>query len=529
MEPPPLPRAGAPIAPTTSTSTTSSSNATKSFPHLEILSPAQLSRHQFLLPKKRINEGSDVSFFLKAKAYSEIGKFLMQLNRSVCPRKVHIPLKGSGGSVATRTKSFPLGDDRKLWGGGNRAIGKLREVLKEVADLVAEVPPEDNPNRRFGNAAFRVWYKKLEQRAGGLLNNVIGGETGGRRGDGVKQEEGREEANEGENDRMLEEVKAYFLGGWGSAQRLDFGTGHELSFLAFLGCLWKLGVFHRGQEGPKGEEGEIERGIVLGVIEPYLNVVRKLILTYTLEPAGSHGVWGLDDHFFLPYILGSAQLTRPIDENEPMPLEGSMPGAPKPADIIKHDAVERYREVNMYFSAVGFINDVKKGPFWEHSPILFDISGIKDGWGKINKGMIKMFDAEVLGKFPVVQHFPFGSLFEWELDPAAEDKHVERSVHLANQPPTTTTTASPTAAPSIGIPSTQVPSAGTARPPPPGAGAGGVVGTRAPWAGAGTGPSLTPRGGPPDTGPPPPTAFPRGVPGRANNQFSVTKAPWAKD
>lgn len=68
-----------------------------------------------------------------------------------------------------------------------------------------------------------------------------------------------------------------------------------------------------------------------------------------------------------------------------MPLEGSVERAPKPGDVLKADAVERLREVNMYFSAIGFINDVKKGPFWEHSPILYDISGIRDGWGKINK------------------------------------------------------------------------------------------------------------------------------------------------
>jgi len=67
----------------------------------------------------------------------------------------------------------------------------------------------------------------------------------------------------------------------------------------------------------------------------------------------------------------------------------------------------------MYFSAIAFIYDVKKGPFWEHSPMLYDISGSKDGWGKINKGMVKIYNAEVLSKFPVVQHFPFGSLFRW--------------------------------------------------------------------------------------------------------------------
>ncbi len=117
----------------------------------------------------------------------------------------------------------------------------------------------------------------------------------------------------------------------------------------------------------------------------YLKVVRRLIRTYTLEPAGSRGVWGLDDHSFLPYIFGSAQLTAPIFENEPMQQLGSVARCKKPADVVKPDVVEEQRELNMYFSAVGFINDVKKGPFWEHSPILFDVSGIKDGWGKINK------------------------------------------------------------------------------------------------------------------------------------------------
>jgi serine/threonine-protein phosphatase 2A activator len=39
----------------------------------------------------------------------------------------------------------------------------------------------------------------------------------------------------------------------------------------------------------------------------------------------------------------------------------------------------------MYFSAIGFIYDVKKGSFWEHSPMLFDISGVTAGWAKINK------------------------------------------------------------------------------------------------------------------------------------------------
>lgn len=68
-----------------------------------------------------------------------------------------------------------------------------------------------------------------------------------------------------------------------------------------------------------------------------------------------------------------------------MPIEGSLTSAPDPGDIAKKNVVDRERKTNMYFTAVGFIYDVKTGPFWEHSPILFDISGIRYGWGKINK------------------------------------------------------------------------------------------------------------------------------------------------
>lgn len=40
----------------------------------------------------------------------------------------------------------------------------------------------------------------------------------------------------------------------------------------------------------------------------YLKLVRNLQLTYRMEPAGSRGVYAIDDFQFVPFIFGSSQL-----------------------------------------------------------------------------------------------------------------------------------------------------------------------------------------------------------------------------
>ena len=380
--------------------------------------------HDFVKPVKKIHDGPDVTFFLTSLAYRDIVTFILQLNRSVVPRKV---LQGDNTIAQTwllDSKEVTLSD----------AVQRLRGLLQKLERLVEEVPPDTGP-RRFGNVSFRKWYDLVEQQCRTLLPEILGPDL----------------------EPATDELGSYLLGSFGSSQRLDYGTGHELSFMAFLAGLWKVNYFTQ-----PNAEAEC-RGIIIGVFEPYLNLVRLLIKTYTLEPAGSHGVWGLDDNAFLPYMFGSAQLSPAIGETDETPTEGSFPDAPEPGAIAKLNLVEKEKEHNMYFSAIAFIYDVKKGPFWEHSPMLYDISGIKDGWGKINKGMIKMYNAEVLSKFPVVQHFPFGSLFEWEKDPEA--KAPPPTTHSSNQP-----LRSPMSAQT----------ATTARPPPPAGFVDGV--TQAPWA-----------------------------------------------
>merc|ERR1711881_64639 len=112
----------------------------------------------------------------------------------------------------------------------------------------------------------------------------------------------------------------------------------------------------------------------------YLTICRKIQAKYKLEPAGSKGVHGLDDHQFCCYIFGAAQM---LENKEDL----------------------RY----MFFEAIHFINQMKTGMFAEHSNQLWNISGV-ERWEKVHLGLIKMYEAEVMKKLPVVQHFYFGSI-----------------------------------------------------------------------------------------------------------------------
>jgi len=205
--------------------------------------------HTFKVPVKCINDGDDVTFFLASKAYADIMTFIFQLNAAMVPRKIR-----SSESGSTSVKEWTLQDPDVS---PPPAVQKLAALIAALESIIDEAPPDPGP-RRFGNVSFRKWYGIVGERISGLMDLYLPPDV----------------LSWGAPSEVpaKKELEAYLIGSFGSSQRLDYGTGHELSFLAFLACLWKLGAFAADEDGAQ------ERAIVLGVIEPYVSPCNWLML-----------------------------------------------------------------------------------------------------------------------------------------------------------------------------------------------------------------------------------------------------------
>lgn len=102
----------------------------------------------------------------------------------------------------------------------------------------------------------------------------------------------------------------------------------------------------------------------------------------------------------------------------------------EPKSFLQTDIVEVYKNDFLFIACIDFINQVKTGPFPEHSNQLWNVSGVPS-WSKVNQGLIKMYKAEVLNKFPVIQHVLFGSLMPFKV---AATNNVIRGVRLSVTP-----------------------------------------------------------------------------------------------
>lgn len=311
--------------------------------------------------EKRITSEEDLKKWKESKTFNFFVSFINQLAESVKGRENTDYVEPISNSI------------RSVCG-----------ILDSIVESINKHPILVDANTsRFGKIEFRDVYDEIKTKSKQLVLSL----------------------DKSIDDFHVKELAAYLTESWGNRERIDYGSGHELNFMCFLYGLLKHRYFDMERDSAN---------ILLCVFIKYLEVMRILETKYWLEPAGSHGVWGLDDYHFLPFLFGAFQLS--THKNL------------VPKSIRNEEVVELFESRYLYFGCVAFINKVKTSASlrW-HSPMLDDISSVKT-WSKVSEGMVKMYKSEVLCKLPVMQHFYFSSFL-----PAPEGVSSPRNLDVANE------------------------------------------------------------------------------------------------
>jgi len=333
-------------------------------------------------PRKRINSPQDLQIFLSSRLCQQLMSFVGELSEAV---------KGKEIDLDRLDKASPL-------------IRNLVALLHKLDAWITEFPPLAQP-MRFGNKAFRTWHERLVEQAEDLLTEAF-----------------KDVSSDGNTEGLAAELAFYLRGSFGDERRLDYGTGHEAAFMSLLFALGARGVLAKADAADS----------VLLVFSTYIKIMRRLQTEYVLEPAGSHGVWGLDDFHALPFLLGAAQLTG---------LEDDVPTG----EVYKERYIKDYAAKFLYVDAINQVLLSKQGaPFHETSPMLYDITAVPT-WQKTHTGLVKMYRAEVMGKFPVIQHFLFGQTLKWPGDEEGQGAAPAEVPSRAMPPPTMLPTKVPKA------------------------------------------------------------------------------------
>ncbi|KAJ6648704.1 WD repeat-containing protein 82, partial [Pseudolycoriella hygida] len=240
------------------------------------------SSHNYVIPTKCVKNMSDMPLWEKSEAYYDIVGFINSISNAV-----------QGIKNTVYLEQIPV-------------VQNLLNLFEKLSKMVDDTPPVDQP-QRFGNKAYRDWFQKLQTNAKDLLADVLPEDL----------------------HPAIVEISVYFIESFGNPTRIDYGTGHELAFIMFLCCLFKIGALT-----------ELDKTI----FNSYLIFVRKLQLTYRMEPAGSHGVWSLDDFQFVPFIWGSAQFA--VDS----PI--------RPNEFLEEKVINEYKDHYMFISCIDYINKI---------------------------------------------------------------------------------------------------------------------------------------------------------------------------
>lgn len=180
----------------------------------------------FHAPEKCIRTKKQMNLFSGSESERRFVHFIQELNTSVIGTK--------NGNIHVTTKS----------------IQALLDILNQLEIWVSEISPTTSVTR-YGNVAFRSWLAHLEKNSNELLGTLLPPSM---------------------QDAKVELIP-YILQSFGDPSRIDYGTGHELNFVALMYCLYSLGIFVKDDFS----------SLVNFVFKEYVKLVRKLQRVYRCD------------------------------------------------------------------------------------------------------------------------------------------------------------------------------------------------------------------------------------------------------
>lgn len=263
------------------------------------------------VPRRYIYNQADMEHFRHSSARKELLSFVSAMGRGLAA-------SSSSNSTTNATTNNPAG--------GYHPLSPLENLTPALASLHGSlscmsktwmdpncggIPPDFKVKARFGNPEFRTWHARLVERSYGVVRCLMdchvkyssttnataaAGEVDGVDVDGLTKEQILKEcseqgynvaSNEGHalflqqhkessaespsssnQEDIIAELRAYLHDSFGHPIRIDYGTGHESSFIVFLLSLCKIGCFrwggankkrqHRQQQWRWGRQDQIQ-------------------------------------------------------------------------------------------------------------------------------------------------------------------------------------------------------------------------------------------------------------------------------
>ena len=374
-------------------------------------------------PVRRIMTPQDLALWKRSHAYATIVRFILQINKSIQSRAFD-PVAVTANLTVTTTTTADVSSSSTSSAASSTTtpplqtsaipsvIADIAVFLTELTDLVDQIPPVQQ-SQRFGNKSYRTWHTRMiTDYLSPLLTKLLASATH------------LSATSSPSLTVVTAELRSYLIDSFGNVQRIDYGTGHELNFILFLLALRQANILstqHTSSSSSSSSLNQLLFNVMQYIFTRYIRLMQKLQSIYWLEPAGSKGAWGLDDYQFLVFLFGSSQL---IDSSYDTNIITNI-------STNNNNIINNEKDKYLYFHAINFINQMKTGLFHEHSAMLYSISQLTT-WSRVNSGLIRMYEEEVMNKFPIVQHIRFGQLLKFE--PFVDDGHHDDDEEVNDKP-----------------------------------------------------------------------------------------------